>query len=58
VQDRLPQLVAGRYNLDRPATLEEVVDDKRGDNKNHRERQEPGPPAVSCDEHIDLPFMG
>jgi hypothetical protein len=44
--------------LDGPAALEEAVDDNRGDNKNHRERQEPGPPAVSCDEHIDLPFMG
>src|SRR4051812_14387904 len=42
-------------NLNRPSTLNEVGDDEPGDNENHRKRQEPGPPAVSCDEHIDLP---
>jgi hypothetical protein len=39
--------------LDRPA-LAEVGDDARDDNENDRQRQKPGPPAVSRDEHIDL----
>jgi hypothetical protein len=53
---RLTGNAAGR-ELDRPAAPDEV-DDERDDNKNHRERQKPGPPAVSCDEHIDLPLLG
>ena len=44
--------------LDAPAPFDEVAGEARADNKNHRERQQPGPPAVSCDEHIDLPFIG
>ena len=52
------QLATRRYDLDLPAALDEVVDDERDDNEDDRERKKPGPPAVSCDEHIDLPFMG
>jgi hypothetical protein len=40
--------------LGRPAAFGEVVGDAGDDNKNDRQCQKPGPPAVSCDEHIDL----
>ena len=50
----LVQLAMRRYDLDLPAALREVVDDERDDNEDDRERKKPGPPAVSCDEHIDL----
>ena len=36
------------------AALDEVGDDERDDYDNDRECQKPGPPAVSCEEHIDL----
>jgi len=45
-------------HLDLPAALDEVVDDERDDNEDDRERKKPGPPAVSCDEHIDLLYRG
>lgn len=54
---RLTGNTAGR-ELDRPAAPDEVSDDERDDNKNDRERQKPGPPAVSCEEHINLLLLG
>ena len=54
----LVQLATRRYDLDLPAALDEVVDDERDDNEDDRERKKPGPPAVSCDEHIDLRCWG
>ena len=55
---RLVQLATRRSDLDLPAALGEVVDDDRDDNEDDRERKKPGPPAVSCDEHIDLHSVG
>jgi len=49
-------LVTEGDRLRLPAALDEVVNDGRDDNEDDRERKEPGPPAVSCDEHIDLRF--
>ena len=40
------------------AALDEVGDDERDDYDNDRECQKPGPPAVSCEEHIDLRCWG
>ena len=54
----LAQLATRRYDLDLPAALDEVVDDERDGNEDDRERKKPGPPAVSCDEHIDLRCWG
>jgi hypothetical protein len=45
-------------SLGRPATLDEVGDDARDSNENHRERQKPGPPAVGCEQHINLRSWG
>jgi len=47
-------LVTERDRLRLPAALDEVADDERDENEDDRERKKPGPPAVSCDEHIDL----
>jgi hypothetical protein len=52
------QLATQRYELDLSAALDEVVDDEPDENKDDRERKKPGPPAVSCDEHIDLRSWG
>jgi hypothetical protein len=44
--------------LDRsPATSDEVRDAARDQNEN-RQREKPGPPAVSCDQHINLRCLG
>jgi hypothetical protein len=43
----------GRELGRRPATFDEVSDDARDQNKNEQ-RQKPGPPAVSCEQHINL----
>ncbi len=43
-----------RQPLSLPAALDEVGDDARDDNQNEPVRQKPGPPAVSCKQHIDL----
>jgi hypothetical protein len=55
-ESRAPAGLPG-WGLDRPTALDEVGDDER-DEENDRECQNPGPPAVSCDEHIDLRCWG
>jgi hypothetical protein len=47
----------GGWELGRPPAPGEVGDGG-DDNKNDRQSQEPGPPAVGCDEHIDLRCWG
>jgi hypothetical protein len=44
--------------LELPPALDDVVHDERDDDEDDRERKKPGPPAVSCDEHIDLRSCG
>jgi hypothetical protein len=44
--------------LDGLPALDEVCDGARQDNQNDRERQQPGPPAVSCEQHVDLRGWG
>ena len=40
--------------LGRSTALHDVVDGVHDDNQNGRVQQEPGPPAVSGEQHIDL----
>ena len=51
-------LLAGLGSLDAPAAPDEVRDGARDENQNDRERQEPGPPPLSCEDHRQPPVVG